>query len=156
MNRVRRVLILFVLVAASLSFAKPAFAIVPEVRNVVPYDVGSNTVLNITIYHFPEESITPHYVDIINITIGQDTISFHIGVQPLSPDNTFTIQHNVGLVPAPLTDTVQAHCTVNGWSAANWTGQVPEFSSFALLLAFTLAASGALFVSRRVKQEIDG
>jgi hypothetical protein len=38
-------------------FAGPVFAVVPEVRRVVPWNNGSSVILNVTVYHTPEISV---------------------------------------------------------------------------------------------------
>jgi hypothetical protein len=126
-------------------FVKPSFAVVPRVENVVVYDVGGSTFLNITIYHTPENP--SHYVNIIRVTVGTNVTEIPIGVQPLTPQNTFTITHNLGQVIDMPTALVEAHCIVDQWSAVNWQGQVPEFSGFMLPLLLMLTLSASLILA---------
>jgi len=150
-NKPSYILILVISILLSASFAEPVFAIVPEVRNVVAYNVGGSTFLNITVYHYPEDASIPHYVDIIRVTVGTNTTDLTIGPKPLSPDDTFIVSYNLGPVEGTPTATVQVHCIVNGWSVVNWTGQVPEFSLPVLLLTLVLVTSLAVFVFRKIK-----
>ena len=84
--------------------ANPVFAIVPVVQNVVVYDVGGTTYLNVTVFHDPE--IVSHYVNVIEVSYGSNTTDMTIGVQP---STTFTITYVVGPVTDSPTATVKAH-----------------------------------------------
>lgn len=151
MNRAKASLILGSLLAvlASTAFSSPVLAVVPEVRNVVPYDVGGGTYLNITVYHTPE--ITDHYVNMINITLGSNTTTLTIGVQSLTPQDTFTVSYDLGPTQGTPSITVQARCVLDGWSSVNWSGIVPEFSLLPLLMALALASPSVVFLHRRNK-----
>ena len=140
-------LLFVVLVLFCASFASPAFAIVPEVRNVVAYDVGGSTYLNVTVYHTPEQA--DHYVNSIEAIMGSNTTDLIIGVQTLNASDMFTISYDLGPVSGTPTITVKAHCNIHGWSTVNWTGQVPEFSLTMLLLIFALNASIAVLIFRK-------
>jgi hypothetical protein len=145
-------LILTLAVLLSVGFAGQAFAIQPQVRNVVPYNVGGSTFLNVTVYHYPEDASIPHYVDKIEVTMGGNTTDMSIGVQTLSADNTFNVTYNLGPISGTPTITVRAHCIVNGWSTPyDWTGTVPEFPVPMLLIALALCASGVVYASRKMK-----
>ena len=138
-----------IVVLASTVFFSPVLAVVPEVRNVVPYDVGGSTYLNITVYHTPE--IADHYVDMINVTMGSNTTTLTIGVQSLTPEDTFTVSYDLGPTQETPSITVKAHCTFNGWSAVNWSGTVPEFSLLPLLMTLVLVSASAVFLHRKNK-----
>jgi hypothetical protein len=112
LNRLSCAPILAILVLICVSFSKPAYVIVPEVRNIVAYDVSSSTFLNITVYRTPE--IPSHYVDMIEVPVGMNTASLIIGVQSLEPDNTFTVPYDLGPVSGIPTVMVRAHCVVKG------------------------------------------
>jgi len=74
--------------------------------------------------------------------MGANTTDLTIGVQPLSPDSTFTVSYNLGPISGSPTITVKAHCIVNGWSTPfDWTGAIPEFSVLTLLVALILFGS---------------
>lgn len=139
-----------IVIFAGTAFSSPVLAVVPEVRNVVPYDVGGSTYLNITVYHTPE--ITDHYVNMINVTMGSNTTTLTIGVQSLTPQDTFTVSYDLGPTQGTPSITVQAHCTINGWSVTNWSGTVPEFSLLPLLIALALFSASAVFLHRKNKR----
>lgn len=147
--------ILAILVLSYVMLAEPAFAIVPTVQKVVPYNVGSSTYLNITVHHTPQENTTPHYVNTIKVTIGTNVTQLTIDLQPVSePYNNFTVQYDLGPVAGNPTIDVDAHCIVNGWASVfqqDWQGQIPEFSMPILLLALVLATSVIVFVVRKAK-----
>jgi hypothetical protein len=153
MNKILCLSILVISFLLSTVPVKSSFAIVPEVQSVVVFNEGDSTFLNITIYHYPEETETPHYVDIIRVTVGDNVTELPIGVQPLTPQNTFTIIYDLGPVSGTPTVLVEAHCTVNGWSTINWSGQIPEFSSSTLLLVLVLSTSLILTIFRNARQE---
>lgn len=94
MNKFLTVTVCAILTLLSMVFAKPVFAVVPEVRNVTPYLVGGSTYLNVTVYHTPE--IPSHYVNVIMVTLDTNSTSLTIGVQPLNPDDTFNVQYDMG------------------------------------------------------------
>jgi hypothetical protein len=152
LNRAKalQILVSLIVVLASTVFSSPVLAVVPEVRNVVPYDVGGSTYLNITVYHTPE--IADHYVNMINVTMGSNTTTLTIGVQSLTPEDTFTVSYDLGPTQGTPGITVQAHCTVNGWSAVNWSGTVPEFSLLPLLMALALLGASAVFLHQKNKR----
>ena len=152
MNRAKasRILVSLIVVLASAVFSSHVLAVVPEVRNVVPYDVGDSTYLNITVYHTPE--IADHYVNMINVTMGSNTTTLTIDVQSLTPQDTFTVSYDLGPTQGTPSITVQAHCVLNGWSAVNWSGIVPEFSLLPLLMALVLFGASAVFLHRKNKR----
>ena len=153
-SRLPSAIVLIILVLLCVSSARPAFAIQPRVQSVVPYNVGNDTHLNVTVYHFPEDASIPHYVNVIEVTVGVNTTDLTIGVQPLNPDDTFTVDYNLGPISGSPTITVKAHCIVNGWSTPfDWTGAIPEFSVPTLLAALALCGSYAAFRSWKNKQE---
>jgi len=130
-------------------FPGSVFAVVPEVRSVVPWNNGTSVTLNVTVYHTPEISV--HHVDVIEVTMGANTTDLGISIQDLSPDDTFTVSYNLGPVSGTPTITVRAHCNVHGWSTVNWSGVIPEFQVSILPLALVLAGSVAAFFSRKIK-----
>ena len=153
MNKKLHFLFLILSVFLAISLAEQALAIQPEVRNVVAYDSGGSTLLNITVYHYPEDGSIPHYVNTIEVTMGTNTTDMTIGVQPLSGENTFNVTYNLGPVSGTPTITVKAHCLVNGWSTPNdWTGTVPEFSFPTLFMALALCTLLAAYGCRRAKK----
>ena len=115
MNKLLTITVCVLLTLLSMAVAKPAFAVVREVQNVIPYPVGGSTYLNVTVYHTPE--ISSHYVNVIMVTLDTNSTSQTIGVQPLNPDDTFYVQYDMGSISGTPTIHVEVHCVVNGWSA---------------------------------------
>jgi hypothetical protein len=151
-------MIIFVIVALlSVDAVSPVSAIIPTVQEVVPYDVGGSTYLNITVHHTPQDptAIPPHYVNIIKVTMGTNTTQLTINSIPVSPpNNNFTVTYDLGPISGTPSITVDAHCLVNGWasqSSGHWTGAVPEFSLPMLLLVMIAVLSIGVFVSRKAK-----
>lgn len=132
----------------SISLAKPVFAPVPVVQNVVPHDVGGSTYLDITVLHSIE--IPSHYVNTIEVVLGSNTTDLTTGVQTLAPDGTFTVSYDLGPISGTPTITVKAHCIIDGPSITNWTGQVPEFTIPILMLILTFIASIAALALRKI------
>jgi len=151
LNRAKasRILVSLIVVLASTAFSSPVLAVVPEVRNVVPYDAAGSTYLNITVYHTPE--IADHYVNMINVTMGSNTTTLTIGVQSLTPQDTFTVSYDLGPTQGTPSITVEAHCVIHGWSAVNWSGIVPEYSLPVLLMTLALISASAAFLYRKNK-----
>jgi len=143
--------ILATLAVATSGLARPAFAIVPQIWNVVPYPVDGSTYLNVTVYHTPE--IAGHYVNVIMVTMDTNSASLIIGVQNPNPDDTFFVQYDLGPISGTPTVHVEAHCTIDGWSA-EWIGSVPEYSIPALMLAMVFAVSASILVLHRFKHHV--
>ncbi len=145
-----RVVILGAFLLLSAGLIAPASAIVPEVRKLVVWSSGSDTVLNVTVYHTPAED-SFHYVYMIQVDISGDVRNFPISV----PSTTeFTIPCNLGPIEGTPLATVRAICTFDGSSA--WTApiQVPEFSLLSLLLTLFLASTIAAFTPRKAKRRL--
>lgn len=135
------------LVSLNPSSIKTASAIIPEVRNVTVYTVDSSTYLNVTVYHTIE--IPSHYVNTIEVSFNGNTTNMTIGIQTLAPGSTFRVQYDAGPVSGTPTATVRAYCTFNGWSLTNWTGPIPEFSSFLMLPFFLITTFLTGMICRR-------
>lgn len=138
----------------SSSFMASVQAVIPEVRNVIVYDVAGSTLLNVTVYHIPQDS--SHYVSKIQVSIGSNITDVTIPVQSLRPDSTFVITYDVGPVSDTPMATVDAYCTVNGWASSagkQWAGQIPEFSTSALLLAMLLGTLLATVAVRKARRQ---
>lgn len=136
----------------SVIFVRPVLAHPPEIRDVVPRDVGGVTYLNITVWHDVESTI--HYVDLIEVTNGANITSLPIDPQPLEADGTFTIDYNMGPVSGTPIIIVRSRCTITGYAGAvSWTGKIPEFSSVIVLSVFILTTFIAfIFIrSRRTR-----
>ena len=139
-----------IVILASTALSSPVLAVVPEVRNVVPSDVGGSAYLNVTVYHTPE--IADHYVDMIRVTMGSNTTTLTISVQSLTPQDTFTVPYDLGPTQGTPNVTVEAHCIIHGWSAVNWSGTVPEYSLTALLMTLALISASGVFLYRKNKR----
>lgn len=139
------VLILAIFTLSCACIANPAFAIIPQVQNVVVYDIGGTTYLNITVYHDPE--ISSHHVDTIEVAYDTNTTDLPIDVQS---STTFIIVYVVGVLTDTPTATVRAHCNVHGWSDVNWTGPITEFPYSLLPLVFLLIMSLAIIAIRKI------
>lgn len=133
------VLALVFLGLLNIYLTQPVYATVPVVQNVTVFDVGGNTYLNITVFHTPENQ--SHYVDKVEVILGSNTTDLTVGVQPPGVVSIFTVTYDVGPVADTPTATVRAHCIVDGWSATNWTGTVPEFPVATLTFLLVFLAS---------------
>jgi hypothetical protein len=157
MNKAVMIVIFACLFLAGLSAIRSVLADVPQIRNVVVYQDGSDTKLNVTVYHF--EEILGDYVDLLKVvvTTGTPNVSQTFpqsGPHTLDPmTHTFNVTLDIGQInDAPLAQ-VQAHCVSHGWSTENWTGTVPEYSFPLLLLAFSMTAL-ALLVKHRAGRKL--
>jgi hypothetical protein len=146
--------VLFVLAFAGADLVEPASADTPRVINVVAWNSGGNTMLNVTVYHDSlgaEEG--GHYVDNIEVDVGGSVQDFAQSGPHAYCD---TVNHYFNVTAGPITGvtgtpaaTVKAHCTIHGLSEQNWTGQIPEYTTLALILILLLASSVVIFVHRR-------
>lgn len=144
-NKLSYILFLIISVLLYLSFAKPVFAIVPQVTDVVVWNSGGDTILNVTVYHSP---VTPsHYVDVIEVDVDGNIQSFPVE----QPTTTFTTPCNLGPIEGTPSARARAHCTVDGWSSWSEPIQIPEFSLSVLLLTLTLVTLFAVSVFRKIK-----
>jgi hypothetical protein len=132
-------LLLIIAIIVALGYAGSASAIVPVIENVVVWSSGSDTVLNVTVFHTPETSL--HHVDSVEVNVSGSILSFPVAVQTTE---TFVIQCDLGQIQTNITASVRAHCTVDGY--CEWYGpiQIPEFSPTITLLMLLLVASFAV------------
>jgi len=157
MKKAMLIVIFASLFLACLFTVRSVFADVPQIRNVVVYQDGPDTKLQVTVYHFEE---TPSdYVDLLKVIVTTGTPNMsqtfpQSGPHTLDPvTHTFNVTLNIGPISdAPLAQ-VQAHCIIHGWSTENWTGTVPEYS-FPLLLFASSMTAVALFVKHRAGQKL--
>ena len=127
MRKATVIIVLFLITWAFADFIKPVICHPAEVRDIVPIDMNGATHLNITVWHNVESSI--HFVDIIEVNWGSNVTSLTFAPKPLTPDGTFIVDYNMGLVPETATITVRARCTITSYSGAtSWTGTIPEAS----------------------------
>lgn len=152
-------ILVFILVTSlffSLSIAKPVLADKPSVLNVIPWNSGGNTMLNVTVYHNGETD--GHYVNNITVSIGGDIqyfsqSSLHTFYDPINHYFNVTVGPIIGITGTP-TATVGAICSIHGPSDVNWAGPIPEFTLPVLLIALTLCTSIAVFILRKAKTRI--
>ena len=148
-NKPSYILILVISVLLCLSFATPVFAIVPQVTDVIVWNSGGDTILNVTVYHTPETSL--HHVNEIKVDVEGNIQTFPVEVQPTE---TFTIPCNLGPIEGTPSATVRAHCTVDGWSEVYGPIEIPEFSLPVLLLTLTLVTLLVVFVFRKIRSDV--
>jgi len=149
LNKLSYTMILIISVFLCVSFVTPVFAIVPQVTDVVVWNSGGDTILNVTVFHDPETSL--HHVDMIEVDVSGNIQSFPVEVQPTT---TFTIPCNLGPIEGTPSARVRAHCTVDGWNSWSELLQIPEFSLPVLLLTLILIASLAFFALRKIKSDV--
>lgn len=149
MSKIFCALVFVVSFLLSVDYAAPAFAIVPQINSVVPYSSGGDAILNVTVYHYPEISL--HYVDLVQVNVTGSVYNFTIGVQPLTPENTFIVSCNLGPISGTPTATIRAHCIYDG--NGPWYGPIliPEFLHSMFLLISLLLVSLAVMVFRKTK-----
>jgi hypothetical protein len=125
----------------------PVEAIVPQVQDVIVWNSGGDTILNITIYHDPVTTL--HHVDGIEVDV-EGSITSHPVDQP---STTFTTQINLGQITGTPSSRVRAHCTIDGWSSWSETFQIPEFPNTAILtILLTITAIVVVFLRRKIKE----
>jgi len=144
-------LIAVLLALLGFDFAVPVFANTPEIRDVTVSKIGNRYNLNITIYHTVESPT--HHVDTVRVNIGSENITdMTIGPQSLSPDYTFNILYDLGVLPQdPVGVGVYVRCNQDGWCNVPWSGNVPELSLPIMLIGFVLVTSLAVFAFRKAK-----
>jgi hypothetical protein len=130
---------------------------VPQVRNVVVWDDGGTTKLNVTVYHSDE--VPSHLVDLLTVTLTSGPNLFQefpqTGPHTLdSSTRTFNVTLDIGSVSdAPLA-TVQAHCNLHGSSSQNWTGTVPEYAQVMFMLTLSVTIWLVLLLCKRRSKSI--
>ena len=143
-------LLLFVVITVvllNLGFLDHVLADIPNVENVIPWLNGSDTMLNVTVYHDQETSF--HLIDKVTVNINGDVRVFNLGVQPLDPvTSTFNVTLNLGSVADSPQVTVHANCNQHGPSPL-YSLTIPELPTPALLLIVILAMSLLVFLQKR-------
>lgn len=143
--------ILVISVLISASSVTSVFAVIPVVTDVIVWNDGGNTVLNVTVSHSPETSI--HHVDFIEVNVSGNIQSFPVDIQP---ETVFIISCDLGPIEGTPMATVRAHCTVDGYSLS-WYGpiQIPEFLHSMLLLVLLSVASITIIILRKTKLKLN-
>jgi len=136
----------FILLISSISlcifFIPSVRGIVPEVQEVIFSNDGSETILDVTIYHTPVT--TSHHVNQIEVDIDGVITSYPV----TQTATTFSVSVNLGEITGEPPARVRAFCIVDGWSS--WTNQqnIPEFSSW-IILSLSLVVILPLILLRR-------
>lgn len=114
----KQYLVILVLVSTLfLSFeATPVFAGTPTITNVVLWNNGGNTTLNVTISHFPAGT-SQHHVDAIEANISGAIETLMV---PVESTTEFTIVFDLGPINGNPSATLRAHCNIDG-EFALWT-----------------------------------
>ena len=115
----------------------PAFAGTPTITNVVVWNNGGSTTLNVTVSHIPTGTLV-HHVDSIEVNVSGTIDTTPV---PVEPTTEFTIVCDLGPISGTLSATIRAHCTVDLWGPSYGPIQVPELSLPVLLLTFILATA---------------
>ncbi len=125
----------------------PAFAGIPTITNVVVWNNGGNTTLNVTVSHIPAGT-SVNYVDSIEVNVSGTIDTTPVPVVPIIE---FTIVCDLGPISATLPVTIRAHCFADGWGQLYGPIQVPELSFPVLLLTLIFATALSTVVYRKVK-----
>ncbi len=152
MSRGAIIALVAILTLVCLSSAGRVSADTAQVRNVIVWDDGVTTKLNVTVYHSGE--VPGHFVDLLTVTLTGGSNLFQnftqTGPHTLDPGtSTFNVTLDIGPVSDTPLATVQAHCNLHGWSSQNWTGAVPEYAQMMLALTLSVTTSSVLLLHRR-------
>lgn len=144
----KQYLVILVLVSTLfLSFeATPVFAGTPTITNVVVWNNGGNTTLNVTVSHSPQSSF--HHADAVEVNVSGTIETL---IVPLEPTTEFVIVFDLGSIAGTPLATIRAHCTIDEWGPSYGPIQVPEFLSPILLLALIFTTTLSVAVCRRFK-----
>jgi hypothetical protein len=149
----RKIGLMFVLLITALFMSTrsaPALAVKPVVTNVVVWNNGGNTTLNVTVSHSPQSSF--HHADAVEVNVSGTIETLMV---PLEPTTEFVIIFDLGSIVGTPLATVRAHCTVDLWGASYGPVQVPEFLPFVLLSAMVLATAFSTATYRRFTTRIN-
>jgi hypothetical protein len=125
----------------------PVEAIVPQVQDVIVWNNGGDTILNITVHHTPVTVL--HHVDRIEVDVDGSITNYPVD----QPSTTFIFQANLGQITGTPSARVRAHCTVDGWSIWFETLQIPEFTSWIILPLFMTATFIVIFYRNRLRRK---
>ena len=153
MNQGAIIALVTVLTLVSLSSMGRVFADVPKVLNVVVWDDGGTTKLNVTVYHSDE--VPSHLVDLLTVTLTSGPNLFHEFPQSdphtlESSTRTFNVTLDIGSISDVPLATVQARCNLHGSDPSkSWTGTVPEYPQMMLALTLSVTTLSVLLLHRR-------
>jgi hypothetical protein len=145
----RKIGLMFVLLITALftsTRSAPALAVKPVVTNVVVWNNGGNTTLNVTVSHYPQSSF--HHADAVEVNVSGTIETLMV---PLEPTTEFVIVFDLGSIAGTPLATIRAHCTIDEWGPSYGPIQVPEFLSPILLLALIFTTTLSVAVCRRFK-----
>ena len=143
--KLRIIFICFLSLSAAFSlcvFVSIVQGIVADVQEVVFWDNGEDTMLNVTFYHTPVTTF--HYVDEIEVDIDGAVTSY-----PVSQSSaTFTAQISLGQISGNPPARTRVHCTIDGWSS--WSSQqtIPELSLW-ITIPLYLIGTIAVIVAKK-------
>ena len=150
-SKTERLTILALSLACAAVLVMPVSAGYPVVSDVIVWNNGGNTVLNVTVSHDPQTTF--HYLDRIEVDVSGDNRVFPVAYRP---ETTFVVQCDLGIIETPTNATVRVHCLIDGYSLSLYGPiLVPEFSSMLLLLLFSIATLLAVTVYRRKQLAIE-
>jgi hypothetical protein len=144
----KQYLVILVLVSTLfLSFeATPVFAGIPTITNVVVWNNGGNTTLNVTVSHSPQSSF--HHADAVEVNVSGTIETL---IVPLEPTTEFVIVFDLGSIAGTPLATIRAHCTIDDWGPSYGPIQVPEFLPPILLLALIFTTTLSIAVCHKLK-----
>lgn len=125
----------------------PVEAIVPQVQDVIVWNSGGETILNVTVYHTPVSSL--HHVDRIEADVEGSVTSFPVD----QSSTTFIAQINLGQITGTPSAIIRAHCTIDGWSSWSETFQIPELSSWIIIPLFLLATVTVVYCRNLLRRK---
>jgi len=139
-----QLIILTLSLAYAPAFVRPVSAGLPVISNVIVWENGTSTVLNVTISHSPQTSF--HYLDRVEVNVSGDNRIFPVAYRA---EMTFVVQCDLGIIDPPINATIRAHCNIDGYSLSLYGPMlVLEFTSMSLPL-FVIATLLAVLVHKR-------
>jgi len=145
----RKIGLMFVLLITALftsTRSVPTLAVKPVVTNVVVWNNGGNTTLNVTVSHSPQSSF--HHADAVEVNVSGTIETLMV---PLEPTTEFVIVFDLGSIAGTPLATIRAHCTIDDWGPSYGPIQVPEFLPPILLLALIFTTTLSIAVCHRFK-----
>jgi hypothetical protein len=121
----------------------PVKAIIPQVQDVVVWNSGDDTILNITVHHTPVTQL--HHANAIKVDVDGSITSFQVD----QPSPTFIFQANLGQINGTPSVRARAHCTIDGWNVWSTPMQILEFPSWIILPLFLIATLFVLLIKRK-------
>lgn len=125
---------------------RPVIAGYPVVNDVVVFEDAGNTMLNVTVFHSPQNPV--HYLDFVEVDLNGTILTFPVDYRS---ETSFTVTCDLGPIVGTPTATVRAHCKIDGYSQSSFGPiVVPEFPMSSLLLILVLTTFiAAILCSRK-------